>query len=62
MVLDLTNTSRFYDRKIVENDGVRYCKIQCRGYVEIFSSSFIQNQKKSGSPLPKDFLKNVIGL
>jgi len=34
MVLDLTNTGRFYDRKIVETDGVRYCKLQCRGHGE----------------------------
>ncbi|XP_014209995.1 mRNA-capping enzyme [Copidosoma floridanum] len=32
--IDLTNTSRFYDKKEVEKNGVRYLKLQCRGYGE----------------------------
>lgn len=32
--IDLTNTSRFYDKKEVEKHGVRYLKLQCRGHGE----------------------------
>ncbi|KAM7291940.1 mRNA-capping enzyme isoform X2 [Ixodes scapularis] len=31
--IDLTNTGRFYDRKEVEECGVKYLKLQCRGCV-----------------------------
>ncbi|XP_014479620.1 PREDICTED: mRNA-capping enzyme [Dinoponera quadriceps] len=32
--IDLTNTSRFYDRKCIENYGCKYLKLQCRGHGE----------------------------
>lgn len=34
LLIDLTNTNRFYNRKVVEDDGVRYCKLACRGHGE----------------------------
>lgn len=34
MWIDLTNTSRFYDRRIVEDAGAEYVKLQCRGHGE----------------------------
>ncbi|KAH8236005.1 hypothetical protein KR032_012247 [Drosophila birchii] len=32
--VDLTNTKRFYDRSTVEERGVQYIKLQCRGHGE----------------------------
>ena len=32
--IDLTNTSRFYDKCEIEKQGVRYLKLQCRGHGE----------------------------
>lgn len=32
--IDLTNTSRFYDKRDVEAHGCRYLKLQCRGHGE----------------------------
>ncbi|CAB3231409.1 unnamed protein product [Arctia plantaginis] len=32
--IDLTNTSRFYDKKMVEEAGCKYVKMQCRGHGE----------------------------
>ncbi|KAH9628994.1 hypothetical protein HF086_001904 [Spodoptera exigua] len=32
--IDLTNTSRFYDKKEVEETGCKYVKMQCRGHGE----------------------------
>ncbi|XP_044010245.1 mRNA-capping enzyme-like [Aphidius gifuensis] len=32
--IDLTNTSRFYDRKDIESHGCKYVKLQCRGHGE----------------------------
>ncbi|EZA60009.1 hypothetical protein DMN91_008331 [Ooceraea biroi] len=32
--IDLTNTTRFYDRKNVEEHGCKYLKLQCRGHGE----------------------------
>lgn len=32
--IDLTNTKRFYDRSVVENNGAQYVKLQCRGHGE----------------------------
>lgn len=44
--VDLTNTKRFYDRKVVEERGAQYFKLNCRGHGETPSSeqthSFIQ--------------------
>lgn len=30
--IDLTNTSRFYDKDIIEKEGCKYLKLQCRGH------------------------------
>lgn len=32
--IDLTNTSRFYDRKVIEAAGIRYVKMECKGHSE----------------------------
>jgi len=32
--IDLTNTTRFYDKKKIEDEGCRYVKIHCRGHAE----------------------------
>lgn len=32
--IDLTNTTRFYDKKEVEESGVKFIKLQCRGHAE----------------------------
>ncbi|XP_059617367.1 mRNA-capping enzyme-like [Phlebotomus argentipes] len=32
--IDLTNTTRFYDRRIVKNFNAKYVKLQCRGHGE----------------------------
>lgn len=32
--IDLTNTSRFYDKKDIESQGCKYLKLQCRGHGE----------------------------
>ncbi|XP_063239760.1 mRNA-capping enzyme isoform X2 [Bacillus rossius redtenbacheri] len=32
--IDLTNTSRFYDKQEVETQGCKYLKLQCRGHAE----------------------------
>ncbi|KAG7207439.1 hypothetical protein KM043_009082 [Ampulex compressa] len=32
--IDLTNTTRFYDKKAIEMHGCRYLKLQCRGHGE----------------------------
>ncbi|KAM3851288.1 mRNA-capping enzyme isoform 3-T3 [Vipera latastei] len=34
LLIDLTNTSRFYDRSDVEKDGIVYVKLQCKGHGE----------------------------
>lgn len=34
MWIDLTNTSRFYDKKEVEDKDSKYVKLQCRGHGE----------------------------
>jgi mRNA-capping enzyme len=44
--IDLTNTTRFYDKQEVEDEGCKYIKLQCRGHGETPSteqtSTFIQ--------------------
>lgn len=35
LLVDLTNTTRFYDRSEIEKDGVKYMKLSCKGYVYI---------------------------
>lgn len=57
--IDLTNTSRFYDRADVEKKGCRYVKMQCRGHGETPSleqtRSFIEivDEFTSNNPLEK---------
>ncbi|XP_044024265.1 mRNA-capping enzyme isoform X3 [Siniperca chuatsi] len=34
LLVDLTNTTRFYDRNDIEKDGVNYVKLQCKGHGE----------------------------
>uniref|UniRef100_A0A3P9A8D0 mRNA-capping enzyme n=1 Tax=Esox lucius TaxID=8010 RepID=A0A3P9A8D0_ESOLU len=34
LLVDLTNTSRFYDRNEIEKEGVKYVKLQCKGHGE----------------------------
>lgn len=31
LLIDLTNTTRFYDRSDIEKDGITYIKLQCKG-------------------------------
>uniref|UniRef100_A0AAR2LU81 mRNA-capping enzyme n=1 Tax=Pygocentrus nattereri TaxID=42514 RepID=A0AAR2LU81_PYGNA len=34
LLVDLTNTTRFYDRTEIEKDGIKYVKLQCKGHGE----------------------------
>eukprot|EP00794_Sanderia_malayensis_P011972 gene11972-13209_t len=34
LIIDLTNTTRFYNQQVVESEGIRYCKLHCRGHGE----------------------------
>lgn len=34
LLVDLTNTSRFYDRNDIEKEGTKYVKLQCEGHGE----------------------------
>ncbi|XP_070781922.1 mRNA-capping enzyme isoform X2 [Enoplosus armatus] len=34
LLVDLTNTTRFYDRNDIEKEGVKYVKVQCKGHGE----------------------------
>lgn len=31
LLVDLTNTTRFYDRSEIEKEGIKYMKLQCKG-------------------------------
>lgn len=35
LLVDLTNTTRFYDRNDIEKEGIKYLKLQCKGYEPI---------------------------
>ena len=35
LIIDLTNTNRFYDKGEVEKSGIRHVKMQCKGLVVI---------------------------
>lgn len=37
LLVDLTNTTRFYDRNDIEKEGIKYVKLQCKGYEHIRS-------------------------
>lgn len=47
LLVDLTNTTRFYDRNDIEKDGIKYVKLQCKGYEEYITDS----QLLMGCPL-----------
>uniref|UniRef100_A0A673ASB9 mRNA-capping enzyme n=1 Tax=Sphaeramia orbicularis TaxID=375764 RepID=A0A673ASB9_9TELE len=34
LLVDLTNTTRFYERSDIEKDGIKYVKLQCKGHGE----------------------------
>ncbi|XP_034965306.1 mRNA-capping enzyme isoform X2 [Zootoca vivipara] len=34
LLIDLTNTTRFYERSDIEKDGITYIKLQCKGHGE----------------------------
>ncbi|KAI5608474.1 mRNA-capping enzyme [Silurus asotus] len=34
LLIDLTNTTRFYDRADIEKEGIKYIKLQCKGHGE----------------------------
>ncbi|KAG8444778.1 hypothetical protein GDO86_009810 [Hymenochirus boettgeri] len=34
LLIDLTNTTRFYDRNDIEMEGIKYIKLQCKGHGE----------------------------
>ncbi|XP_076874287.1 mRNA-capping enzyme [Brachyhypopomus gauderio] len=34
LLVDLTNTTRFYDRAEIEKEGIKYVKLQCKGHGE----------------------------
>lgn len=34
LLVDLTNTTRFYDRNEIEKEGIKYVKLQCKGHGE----------------------------
>ncbi|XP_004550538.1 mRNA-capping enzyme [Maylandia zebra] len=34
LLVDLTNTTRFYDRSEIEKEGIKYMKLQCKGHGE----------------------------
>ncbi|XP_068199269.1 mRNA-capping enzyme [Antennarius striatus] len=34
LLVDLTNTTRFYDRNDIEKEGINYVKLQCKGHAE----------------------------
>jgi len=40
--VDLTNTSRFYDKRCIEEQGCKYVKLQCRGHGETPNQEAVQ--------------------
>jgi len=34
LIIDLTNTNRFYDKREVEKAGIRHAKMNCKGLVK----------------------------
>lgn len=51
--IDLTNTSRFYDKRVVEEEGCKYVKLQCRGHGEAPS----EDQTKTFVELVDNFIR-----
>ncbi|KAI6071374.1 MRNA-capping enzyme isoform X2 [Aix galericulata] len=41
LLVDLTNTTRFYDRNDIEKEGIKYIKLQCKG-IEAAVATFAQ--------------------
>ena len=39
LIIDLTNTSRFYDKAEVENSGIGHVKLRCQGLVVIIQTN-----------------------
>ncbi|XP_071854236.1 mRNA-capping enzyme-like [Apostichopus japonicus] len=60
LVVDLTNTSRFYDKSEVEKTGAKYIKLQCRGHGEAPSrdqtKTFIQICNNFSVQHPQDVI------
>lgn len=60
MWIDLTNTSRFYDKSVVEKKGCIYKKLQCRGHGETPSDEqtreFIETVDQFTSQNPSAFI------
>ncbi|PIK33875.1 putative mRNA-capping enzyme [Apostichopus japonicus] len=60
LVVDLTNTSRFYDKSEVEKTGAKYIKLQCRGHGEAPSrdqtKTFIQICNNFSVQNPQDVI------
>lgn len=52
--IDLTNTSRFYDKKSLETYGCKYLKLQCRGHGETPS----KEQTKTFIQVCKNFISH----
>lgn len=52
--IDLTNTSRFYNKHDVEDEGCKYVKLQCRGHGEAPSD----DQTKAFVTLVHNFIRN----
>ncbi|TKS75491.1 mRNA-capping enzyme [Collichthys lucidus] len=47
LLVDLTNTTRFYERGDIEKEGVKYVKLQCRGYEQICCHELKQTCRSS---------------
>uniref|UniRef100_A0A1A8F7H1 mRNA-capping enzyme n=1 Tax=Nothobranchius korthausae TaxID=1143690 RepID=A0A1A8F7H1_9TELE len=43
LLVDLTNTTRFYDRNDIEKEGIAYVKLQCKGHGECPSTETTAN-------------------
>uniref|UniRef100_A0A1A7YAA3 mRNA-capping enzyme n=1 Tax=Iconisemion striatum TaxID=60296 RepID=A0A1A7YAA3_9TELE len=43
LLVDLTNTTRFYDRNDIEKEGITYVKLQCKGHGECPSTETTAN-------------------
>lgn len=50
--IDLTNTTRFYDKQSIENNDCKYLKLQCRGHAETPS----EEQTRTFVQLCKNFI------
>ena len=39
LIIDLTNTNRFYDKAEVENRGIGHVKLRCQGLVKMIQTN-----------------------